>query len=139
VDNLLHEVQLTELFLKLHVARILRGPQVSNRTFRPDAEVWVNGRCHLLELDRSTMGYAQIEGRFRAYEDCPHLSLWVCLTEARREGLRSRAERLRHSALFTTLAEALADPHGPIWIDYHGGRAALPREGTKQGTENPGL
>src|SRR5207247_1327812 len=80
-----------------------------------DAEVWITGRLYLLELDRGSMGYAQVERRFRKYEDCPHLSLWVCATEARREGLRLRAERLRHTALFTTFAEALASPHGDIW------------------------
>lgn len=128
LPDLLHEVQLTELFLRLSAGRILRGPQVHDRARRPDAEVWIDGRCHLLELDRGTAGYAQVERRFRLYEDCAHLSLWVCLTEARREGLRRRAGRLRHSALFATLAEVLAAPHGPVWVDHDGGRAALPRE-----------
>jgi hypothetical protein len=127
-DSLLHEVQLTEVFLRLHAGRILRGPQVQDRVLLPDAEVWINGRLYLLELDRGSMGYAQVERRFRKYEGCPHLSLWICATEARREGLRVRAEKLRHSALFTTFAEVLAAPHGEIWLDFHGGRAALPRE-----------
>ncbi len=132
-DALLHEVQLTEVFLRLDAATIRRGPQVQDRTLLPDAEVWIDGRLYLLELDCGSQGYAQVERRFRKYEGCPHLSLWICTSEARREGLRQRAERLRHTALFTTLAEFLATPHGPIWSDFHGGRAALPRQGDRKG------
>jgi hypothetical protein len=127
-DDLLHEVELTDLCLRLDAAKILRGPQVTDLTVRPDAEVWINDRLYYAELDRGTMGYGRIVGeRFRKYEGCPHLSLWVCSTEARREGLRSRSERIRHTALFTTLAQALASPHERVWIDYAGQWAALPR------------
>jgi hypothetical protein len=60
--------------------------------------------------------------------------LWVCPTGERLEHLRSQAGRLRAVALFATFAEALANPHGPIWRDHRGGRAALPREvGRNQG------
>src|SRR2546430_11802799 len=96
---------------------------------RPDAEVQINGTVYYLEWDRGTMSYAQIvRHRFRMYERCPHLALWVCSTNARRDGLRSQAERIRSVALFTTAAEALASPHNPIWIDYGGERVALPRQ-----------
>jgi hypothetical protein len=128
-DDLLHEVELTELSLRLDAARILRGPHTTDREIRPDAEVWINGQLYYLELDRGTMGYAHVEQRFRLYEEFAHFVLWVCPTPERRDGLRSRAERLRHCALFTTYIEALADPHAPIWLDYLGSRAALPHEG----------
>ncbi len=128
-DHLLHEVQLTRLCLRLDAGKILRGAQVLDTQVRPDAEVWINGEVYYLEWDRGTMGYTQIvRHRFRKYEGCRHLALWVCSSEGRREGLRSRAERIRSVALFTTAAEALASPHGEIWTDYHGGRAALPRQ-----------
>ena len=127
-DQLLHEVELTELCLRLDAGTIHRGPHATDAHIRPDAEVGINGQRYYLELDRGTMGYAQIAGRFRLYENCPHLSLWVCNTRARREGLRSRAERVRHTTLFATRAEVLADPHGPVWWDYAGQIAALPRE-----------
>ena len=128
-DLLLHEVELTELCLRLHAGRILRGPHVADRTVLPDAELWINGVLYYLEFDRGTMGYAQIaRDRFRKYQDCPHLCLWVCSTEARREGLRARAECVRTTALFATAADALVSPHGPIWLDFGGGRATLPRE-----------
>ena len=109
-----------------------RGDAAFRRLYpavRPDAEVWVNGRLYYLELDRGTMGYAQIERRFRKYEGCPHLSLWVCATPNRAEGLRRRAEGVRGSALFATRADVLAAPHGEVWTDFAGGRASLPREG----------
>jgi hypothetical protein len=129
-DLLLHEVELTELCLRLDAGAILRGPHVTDTAVRPDAEVWINGRLYYLELDRGTMSYAQIERRFRTYEGCPHLALWVCGTPERLEGLRRRAGRLRGTALFSTRADALADPHGPVWVDHGGGKAPLPREGT---------
>lgn len=77
-DSLLHEVELTDPCLRLGAGKILRGPRVTDRTLRPDAEVWINGRLYHLELDRGTMGYAQIRRRFRLYESSPHLTLWVC-------------------------------------------------------------
>lgn len=137
-DQLLHEVELTELCFRIHAGKVLRGPHVTDQHVRPDAEVWINGRTCYLELDRGTMGYAQITRRFRKYEECSHLSLWVCGSEERLEGLRHRAERLRHTALFTTFAEALANPHAAIWRDYQDGRAALPREGDESLGKYPG-
>lgn len=132
-NQLLHEVQLTELCLRLHAGKILRTPHVLDRAVRPDAEVWINGRLYCLELDRATMTYAQIARRFRLYESCPHLSLWVCATEQRAEGMRRRAERLRSTALFTTFAQALASPHGTIWRDFSGASAALPQQRDRKG------
>lgn len=127
-DDLLHEVKLTDLCLKLHAAEILRGPQIVDEGIRPDAEVWINGRLFHLELDCGTMGVPQILQRFEVYEGSENLVLWVCATEKRREVLRRRAEQLESIALFTTFAEAVADPHAAIWLDYHGTRAALPRQ-----------
>jgi hypothetical protein len=75
------------------------------------------------------MSLVQLRRRLRLYEGRAGFVLWVCPTEQRLETLRQQAERLRHSALFTTFPEALASPHGPIWRDHAGGRAALPREG----------
>ena len=129
-DQLLHEVELTELCLRLHAEKILRGPQVRDKELRPDAEVWIDGTLYYLELDRATSGYDRIVSRrFALYRGREQLSLWVCPSLPRREGLRGRAGSLRATALFTTLAEALADPHGDIWVDHLGARAALPRHG----------
>jgi hypothetical protein len=127
-DQLIHEVELTEVCLRLHAAKILRGPHIADRHRRPDAEVWINDRLYLLELDRGSMGYAQIDRRFRLYEGCPHLTLWICSSTERLENMRQRAERLRATALFTTLREAMQSPHEEIWIDFRGDRARLPKE-----------
>jgi hypothetical protein len=128
-DDVHHEVELTELCFHLDAARILRGPHITDTTLRPDAEVWINGKLHYLELDRGTMGFPQMDRRFELYESCPHFVLWVCPTVERREGLRMRAQRLRAIALFTTYAQAVASPHKEIWIDYAGDRVSLPRQG----------
>src|SRR5688500_446391 len=58
-SQLLHEVQLTELCLRLDAGKILRGPHATDGRVRPDAEVWINGQLYYLELDRGTMSYAQ--------------------------------------------------------------------------------
>lgn len=128
-DQLLHEVELTEVCLRLHAARILRGPHVRDRARSPDAELWINGDYYALELDRGTTGAARIEQeRFPKYASSPHLCLWVCPTAARRETLRARAAGVRRTALFATMQDALRDPHAAIWVDHDGRRAALPRQ-----------
>jgi len=133
LDHLPHEVELTELCFRLHAGKIIRGPGAVDARVRPDAEVWIDGRVYYLELDRGSMGYRQVEGRFRTYAGCPHLSLWVCPTPERAEALRARAGGLRSTALFTTWAEAVADPHAAIWRDAAGGCAALPRHAGQNG------
>lgn len=127
-DDLLHETGLTELCLRLDAGSIRRGPHATDRTIRPDAEATINGQVYYLENDTGTMGYAQMMRRFRLYEPFPHFVLWVCPTVERRDGLRRRAERIRHCALFGTFGEAVLDPHREIWLDYAGNRTALPRE-----------
>jgi hypothetical protein len=126
--HLLHEIELTRMCFRLDAERIFRGPHVLDRDVYPDAEVWINGELYYLEWDRGTMGYSQIVRRFRKYERCRNLVLWVCPTELRREGMRARAATIRHVALFTTAGEALAFPHGEIWIDFQGQKATLPRQ-----------
>jgi hypothetical protein len=93
----------------------------------------VNGELYYLEWDRGTIGYTQILRRFRKCERYRNLVLWVCPTEVRREGMRARAATIRHVVLFTTAGEALASPHGVIWIDYHGSKASLPRQSMRGG------
>jgi hypothetical protein len=131
--NLHHEVQLTRVCLRIDAEEIRRGPGEVDATLRPDAELLIGGRWFFLEMDCGTMGYADVVRkrftRYRAYDD---LVLWVCPTVIRREGLRRDAIPIRSIALFTTLDEVLADPHGQIWIDCDGTRAALPRS-TKAG------
>jgi hypothetical protein len=129
-DHLLHETQLTQLCFRLDAEKILRGPHVLDTEVRPDAEVWINGDVYYLEWDRGTMSYGQIvQHRFRKYENCRHLVLWVSPSVVRQEGLRGRAERIRTIALFTTAGEALVSPHRAIWVDYQGEKASLPRQG----------
>ncbi len=137
VDQMLHEVQLTQMCFRLDAAKILRGSQVLDADICPDAEVWINDELYYLEWDRGTMSYPQIvRYRFSKYETSRHLALWICPSELRRDGLRARAERIHSTALFTTADEALISPHRHIWIDYQGERAALPRQ--KRVDENVG-
>jgi hypothetical protein len=127
-DQLLHEVELTSLCFRLDVGAIRRGPVLRHHPQRPDAELLLRGVPILLEWDRHTMTTTQIEARYRLYESCPHLSLWVCPSVERMEQLRGLGQRLRATALWTTHAQALADPYGCIWMDAQGQLASLPRE-----------
>jgi hypothetical protein len=133
VNQLLHEVLLTEVCLRIEAAEVRRGPAATDERLRPDAELRINGRTYFLELDTGSMSHTQIARRFRLYEGSPHLSLWVCPTPGRAEAMRTRAGVLRHTALFTTLAAVLASPHGPVWRDFDGGAASLPREAGRKG------
>jgi predicted transcriptional regulator len=148
-DNLRHEVQLTRVCLKIHADEVRRGAGEVDRELRPDAELLIAGERYFLELDCGTMSTADIvRTRFAKYQAAEDLVLWVCLSERQMEGRRRHAGAIRDKALFTTLDQALADPHAPIWVDFDGERAALPRSrgvGTSpgeipgdKGGENPG-
>lgn len=126
--NLTHEVLLTQVCLKIDADEVRRGHGEVDATLRPDAELHIGGQRFYLELDCGTMGYEDVgRKRFTKYRSVDDLVLWVCPTEARREGLRCRAEMIRGTALFTTLDQALTNPHGPVWSDCDGVTASLPR------------
>jgi hypothetical protein len=127
-EDLQHQVRLTELFLRLDAGTINRGPSVSDRTIRPDAELWIKGQPYYLELDRGERKAAALVQRLSAYESCPHPSLWVCLGPERAEWFRQQAGQLRAPALFACLYEAQAGPHRPIWKDIAGNVITLPQE-----------
>lgn len=127
-DTLLHEVLVSRVCFKIHATEVRRGPDQVDSFLRPDAELRISGQRYLLEVDCGTMSYQQVVSeRFTKYGSCQDIVLWVCSTEARAEGLRTQAQVLSGVALFTTLPLALANPHAPIWRDYAGETAALPR------------
>jgi hypothetical protein len=126
--NLTHEVLLTKVCLKIDASEVRRGHGEVDATLRPDAELLIGGRRFFLELDCGTMGYTDVvRKRFAKYQASEELVLWVCPTPARVEGLRRHATMIRSTALFTTLDQVLANPHGLVWNDCDGVRAALPR------------
>lgn len=126
-DNLLHEVQLTRVCLKIEADEIRRGQGDTDPFLRPDAELYINGQRFLLEMDCGTMSYGEIvRKRFAKYRACPDFVLWICPSERRRDGLRRHADLIRGTGLFTTLDAALANPHASIWMDVDGEKAALP-------------
>lgn len=127
-DNLLHEVQLSRLCFKIHADTVRRGVEEVDRYLRPDAELVIGGRRFLLEFDRGTMSYEDIvRRRFDKYRSCNDIVLWVCSTDTRMQGLRQRSKTIREIALFTTLEAALRNPHAPVWTDFDGAKAALPK------------
>lgn len=137
LNQLTHEILLTQVCLRLSASRILRGHHIERRDLLPDAEVWIQRRRYYLELDRGTMSYAQLERRFGKYAETDEFVLWVCSSIDRREGMRARAGMIRQAALFTTLPEALVDPHAPIWIDHAGHQVGLPREDVMLPRQSP--
>lgn len=132
-DNLRHEVLLTEFLIPFFGAKIVRGYE-TDRTLRPDAEVTINGNKYLIEQDCGTMSYHDIlHKRFKKYEGYEGIVLWVTLTDARMDGLRRRAERVKDSALFTTLTASLTEPFGGVWIDYSGQVYSIPQPDGQSG------
>jgi predicted transcriptional regulator len=135
-DNLLHEVQLTRVCLKMHAEVVRRGSREVDPFLRPDAELLIGGKRFFLEIDLGTMSCPDVvQNRFGKYRGTQDFVLWVCASARRMELLRHSAEVIREIALFTTLDLALDNPHAPIWVDFDGERAALPRTtlGTKRG------
>lgn len=132
-DNLLHEVQLTRVCLKIHADEVRRGPADVDRYLLPDAELWIAGRRYCLEMDCGTMSYPDVvRKRFTKYRSCRDFTLWVCPSESRMEGLRQQAAMIQDISLFTTLDLALQNPHATIWVDVVGERGALPRGGQRE-------
>jgi hypothetical protein len=127
-DNLLHEVQLSRVCFKIHAEEVRRGTAEVDSYLRPDAELLIAGERYFLEMDCGTMSTPDIvQTRFVKYRNAPEFVLWVCPSVADMEARQRRAEIIRSTALFTTLDLALRDPHAPIWVDFTGDRAALPR------------
>jgi hypothetical protein len=124
-DQLRHELLLTDFLLEYPAADTLRGWAV-NRRLRPDAEMTLGDYFYYVELDTGEESYAQVcrrQARFVGVED---YLLYVTMTAKRLEGLRRHAhDAVKHIAMFTTLADAQRDPHGPIWIDCHGEKTAI--------------
>src|SRR5205814_954028 len=99
--NLLHEVQLTRVCLKIDAEEVRRGPGEVDSYLRPDAELVIASERYFLELDCGTMSYPDVvRKRFARYRTSPHLVLWVCPSVRRRDGLRVHASVIRSTALF---------------------------------------
>jgi hypothetical protein len=135
-DTLTHEVQISRLCFKIHADDIRRGPAEVDAFLRPDAELVIDGRRFLFECDRGTMSYQTVaEKRLVKYTFTTDSVLWVCSTPTRMEGLRSRAGIIRGTALFTTMDQALRNPHAAIWINCDGECVALPRANGRSAKE----
>jgi hypothetical protein len=127
-EDLFIEVQFTELLLRLHAGDLLRQSYVADTVIRPTAQAWIHGTEYYIELDRGTTELGALAERLLAYERSPHRTLWICPTEDRCEALRRQAGSLAAPALFTTLADAVPNPHAEIWRTVSGAKEGLPRE-----------
>ena len=116
---------LTDFLLSYPDCDVLRGWAVSRR-LRPDAEMRLGDYFYYVELDTGEQSYAQVRRRQTRYAGIEDFVLYVTMTEKRLDGLRRQAhEAVRRIALFTTLSDAVRDPHGEIWIDCQGERTAI--------------
>jgi len=97
-QQLLHEIELTELCLRIHAGEIRRGARArSMRGSVPMQNSSSTASDSSRSTTRGTMGIAQIQERFSLYEGCPDLVLWVCPTEARCSSpARARAAAAGH-------------------------------------------
>lgn len=113
-----HAYELTKLCLGISAETIRTGTSVDQRL--ADAELVINGKLHYLELDRGTMGYAEVIGRLDKYRDCQDKVLWVMSSELRIKGILERTKNLPATFLFTTYEKARQDFHQAIWTDATG-------------------
>lgn len=123
-DQLRHEVYVTDFLLAYPEADVVRGWRVDRR-IRPDAEMTLRGHKLFVELDTGEQSHRQVRERQLAYAGVQGFLLYVTLSERRMDGLIKHAEAVKGIALFTTLAQVLADPHGRIWVDCFGKTLAI--------------
>jgi hypothetical protein len=124
-DQLRHELLLTDVLLSYPEADTLRGWAV-NRRLRPDAEMTLDGYFYFVELDTGEQSYAQVRRRQARYSGIQDFVLYVTLSQKRLEGLvRHAHEAVKKIALFTTLDQVLATPHGEIWVDCFGQKTSI--------------
>lgn len=124
-DQLRHELLLTDFLLLYPEADTLRGWAV-NRRIRPDAELTMGDYFYFVELDTGEQSYAQVRRRQARYAGVEDFLLYVTSSRSRLEGLRRNAhQEVRKIALFTTLVDVQADPHGTVWTDCLGEKTAI--------------
>ena len=124
MNHLRHELLLSDFLLAYPSADVVRGWRVDKR-IRPDAEMTLEGNRFNVELDTGTEDYRQVKHRQRAYRGVTDFLLYVTTSERRRDGLVRHSEAVRNIALFATLEDVLAEPHGEVWRDCFGNRASI--------------
>jgi hypothetical protein len=124
-DQLRHDLLLTDFLLNYPEADVLRGWAV-NRRLRPDAEMTLDGFFYHVEMDTGEQSYAQVRRRQSRYSGIKDFVLYVTTSPKRLDGLRKNVhDAVLPIALFTTLDDALREPHGEIWIDCQGERTSI--------------
>lgn len=122
ITNPLHELQLTDVCLKVKADEIRRLHAVDQR-FNADAEVVIDQKVFYVELDRGTEGYAQVRKQMKNYQDANADVLWIVPTITRMNGMMKGTTS--GNLWFTTYAQSLT-PHAEVWVNVHGEVAALP-------------
>ena len=128
-NHLKHEVWLTDFLLPYdEYSEMKRGNEVDQK-IRPDAEMEMGNEKYFVELDTGTVHHPKQRKRWKRYSTVKdEFLLVVTLSKIRMKNLITNADGVRSIALFTTLAEAIADPYGEIWRDCLGKEcAAIPR------------
>lgn len=123
-NQLRHEVWLTDFLLCYPDAEVVRGWKVDTH-IRPDAELTLHGRKFYVELDTGEQSHRQVRDRQQAYTGVQDFLLYVTLSPRRMAGLIERSRAVQNIALFTTLGQVQSDPHGDVWVDAFGQRAAI--------------
>ncbi|MGC3971640.1 MAG: hypothetical protein QM775_31130 [Pirellulales bacterium] len=97
--ELKHEVMLTTEMNMLWPYPSKRGKFV-DRYIRPDGTVFIKGKPMHFEIDRATEGYRQVKRRMLHYVPSRELVVFVAPTEARMNGIRTRAARIASHSFF---------------------------------------
>jgi hypothetical protein len=109
-----HEIEITEIFLRMRVTRILwTGIPDELQKYNIDRLIEVGEKKFVWEHDRGTEDWYQIRAKMQKLADCRFDVLWTCPDDERIARLKAAAPNDRH--WFTTYAQARLDPHAPCW------------------------
>lgn len=118
-----HEGEISEILLGVKCLDYRRLQDV-DPAFRADVELETEP-YGLVPWEHECGGgtnIKQMQEKFRRYGD--RLVLWTCLSDSHLDKLCRQCPSDKH--LFTTTAHAIADFHGPIWVDRKGERWSFP-------------
>lgn len=87
-DRVRHELYLSKWLLRQEADYVARYGSV-DATLRPDAELHFEDGVLFVELDTGTERHEQVRERMEVYRTCTHPVVWVCLTQARLDGVKA--------------------------------------------------
>lgn len=108
---------MTDFCIAYRAAQFTRGNDLPCRC---DAVMELRGQIFYVELDTGEMSLSRVRERWeKAYADCPHIVMVVCLSKRRLTNVTGVSGSLAGRVMFTTLRAAMRRPYACIWRDIN--------------------